>query len=377
LAISLLYLLAAFVATRHFLQARHGIAQDVPTVSVLKPVRGNHSQLAQALTSSVRQHYPHYQVVFGVECDSDTSLPIIRKIAQENPQCDISVVVGDPDKAAGSNGKIRTLCQMYPYAKHDIVVISDSDMLFTPEYLAAVAAPFQDKKVGAVTCLYHSVGGNNLAAAWEACAIDLNFVPSVMVARSLSEISFAFGATMAVRRHVLEQIGGLAALSDYLADDYQLGNRVFRQGYKVVLSDYVVASLNHMHTFRDYFLHQLRWARTYRICRPYGYFFSLITHTVSLSVLFACFAPAWPLALSWLGIVLGVRWALACGYMRLGLHAAEYRRYLWTLPLFDLLSTLLWSLAFIGDTVVWGGQRFRVLCDGRMTPLSRKIKCLS
>ena len=372
LTVSLLYLIVALVATQRFFRRPMGCEGKQPAVSVLKPMRGANHSLKTALQSVCEQCYPEYQIVLGVASPEDEASAVANELCGEYPRQDLMVVTESSSLPAtdGTNGKVKLLCAMFPHAKHDILVISDSDMLFDPNYLKAVTTPFADPKTGLVTCLYRSIGGQGLAAALEAYCINLNFLPSVMVARCLGDISFAFGATMAITREALQKIGGLEGLKNYLADDYLMGNRVYHAGYRVFLSNYLIGSQNHIQSFRDYFWHQLRWARTYRICRPWGYFFSIITHAFSLSLLFACLCHNLGLGLAWISATLAVRLGMTVSLMLMGIHGKEYLKYLPALPLSDLLTTVIWAAAFTGNTVVWNNTRFRVRKDGLMIPLS-------
>ena len=333
-------------------------------VSLLKPVKGLEPDTYDCLASFMKQDYPEAEILFGVADPSDPVLPVLQLLQKNYPDVDTHIIMCPQE--LGLNPKISTLRQLLPHAKFDLIVISDSDIRARPDLLTRLSAALEQPGVGLATCLYrhgpvHTVGG-----ALEALSISADFIPSVAMAFYVEGIKFALGAVMAISRPVLERLGGLAAIADYLADDYQLGYRVHQIGLKVALLPYVVETLGGRETIADYLAHQLRWARTYRVCRPAGYFAYGIT-----------LALPWGL-LAWLSSGLGP-WAgslfLICLLVRLTVAAAaEYsflggrlpKWYLVLLPLKDLLSFGLWILSFSGNRVIWKGSRYRVRPDGRL-----------
>jgi ceramide glucosyltransferase len=332
-------------------------------VTVLKPVKGIDDQARENFESFCKQDYPAYQILFGVSDPDDPVIPLIRSLIASHPELEIGLVIAS--ESLGANGKISTLCQMVPRAKHSFLVLSDSDMRVAPNYLREVMAPFANPKVGLVTTLYRGMGAETVGAALEHLTVNTDFIPSVLVAERLEGLSFALGGTMAIRREVLEAIKGLEPLVDYLADDYQLGNRVHRSDREVVLADTVVDHVVLSCTFREYLSHQLRWARTYRVCRPVGYFFFLLTHGMFFTTALVLLNPFSPLA-----------YQLFIGYLvlRLGMSSwiqSRYlgdadQKYLWLLPIRDLLAVGIWGAAFLGRTVIWRGRWYRVGRDGKV-----------
>jgi ceramide glucosyltransferase len=337
-----------------------------PGITVFKPLKGLSPFSRECLTSFLTQDYPSYQVLFGVRDPDDPVLALIGELARTHPGCDLSVVICPED--LGLNPKISTLRQLMPRARYDLLVIADGDVMVGPDYLAQVAAAFRQPGVGLVSCPYRAGPSHTLGSALEALTIAADFIPSVAVANYVEGIRFALGATMALTRQALSAIGGLAPLADFLADDYQLGFRVAQTGLQVKILPYVVSTNNPEMSFRDYLSHQLRWARTYRICRPGGYLAYGITHALvySLAILLATgLAPwAWGLAAATLvfrGVLAGFS-ERNCLQGRLPLGAFAL------LPAKDLLAFGLWLASFLGSRVNWGGRSFRVTPEGKLAP---------
>jgi ceramide glucosyltransferase len=337
-----------------------------PGITVFKPLKGLSPLSRECLTSFLTQDYHPYQVLFGVRDPDDPVLALLRELARAHPGCDPSVIICPED--LGLNPKISTLRQLMPYARYDLLVIADGDVLVDPDYLAQVAAAFREPGVGLVSCPYRAGPSHTLGSALEALTITADFIPSVAVANYVEGIHFALGAAMALTRQALAAMGGLAPLADFLADDYQLGFRVAQTGLQVKILPYVVSTLNPEMSFSDYLAHQLRWARTYRICRPAGYLAYGITHALvfSLAILLSSGLAPWAWGLAAATLVL--RGALAGFSDR---RCLQGRLPLWAyalLPVKDLLAFGLWLASFLGSRVTWGGRSFRVTPEGKLTP---------
>lgn len=325
-------------------------AAERPPVSQLKPVNGPAEASRECFLSFLGQDYPSVQTVFTSALAEDAALDLASELGAE--------IVPGP-AGPGSNRKIAALVKAYPACRHDLVVVSDADMSVPADYLQRVAAPFRDEATGMVTALYAVRRARGLAQALEGVSIA-DFAASVLVARKTEGISFGLGATMAFRREALEQAGGFEAVLDYLADDYQLGNRVARAGWAVKLAPVVVEDVLGPTRFGDYFSHQLRWMRTYRVSRPGGHFAFVMTQGLP-----------WALAL---GCLSGGKWLLGWLACRLACAAAIQTRLGWSgAPLRlgvtlvkDALYLVLWLLSLAGNRVVWGGRTFEVQADGRM-----------
>jgi ceramide glucosyltransferase len=337
-----------------------------PGITVFKPLKGLSPLSRACLTSFLTQDYQSYQVLFGVRDPDDPVLALLQELARAYPRCDQAVIICPED--LGLNPKISTLRQLMPWARYDLLVIADGDVKVGSDYLAQVAAAFRQPGVGLVSCPYRAGPSRTLGSWLEALTIAADFIPSVAVANYVEGIRFALGATMALTRQALAAIGGLAPLADFLADDYQLGFRIAQTGLQVKILPYVVETNNPEMSFSDYLAHQLRWARTYRVCRPAGYLAYGITHALvySLAILLATGLAPWAWGLAAATLIL--RGTLAgfserrClkGDLPLGAFAL--------LPLKDLLAFGLWLVSFLGRRVNWGGCSFRVTPEGKLAP---------
>ncbi|HEY7676024.1 MAG TPA: glycosyltransferase, partial [Candidatus Methylomirabilis sp.] len=266
IGISLGYGAAALVAMAR-LARRTGYRDEgfAPPMTILKPVKGMDPDLLGNLRSFCRQDYPAYQILFGAADPEDPAVGVVHQVLAEHPEADARLVLCP--EPLGPNGKVSSLHQMAAQARHEILVISDSDTRVAPDYLRRVAAPFADPEVGLVTALYRGVAPAGLAAHLERLIIHTLFVPGVLVAYLLEGMTFALGATMAMRRKVLDDLGGFAAFAHVLADDYQIGRRAVAAGYTVALADTMVDCVLGRISFRIFFARQVRWARTMRSCR--------------------------------------------------------------------------------------------------------------
>ncbi len=361
-AASLVYLAGAIVQLRRWARRAVPAAAVRPPVTILKPLCGSEPELYENLRSFCEQEYPTFQIVFGVQDPDDPALAAVRRLQHEWPHLDIRVVVDR--RLIGSNRKVSNLANMLPQAKHDLVVIADSDIRVGPDYLRAIVGPLLDPGVGLVTCPYRARPDRSLWSRLGAMAVNESFLPSVLVARALGSEAFGFGSTLAVRRESLERVGGFGALAEHLADDYMLGELTRRRGLRTVLSPYLVETVTHEPDGTSLFHHELRWSRTIRALRPWGHAFSVITQALPVSLFGVALAGAAPWSLVLPLLALGGR--LMLHYAAGASLGPGARGDVLLVPLRDLLSFAVWAASFLGRNVRWRRSDFAVASDGRM-----------
>ncbi len=365
---SLYYLLCLWSAAT-FLREREAGGRSrsttsLPPVSILKPLKGTDPEIYESFRSHCLQDYPEYEIIFGVNGPSDPAIESVKSLQREFPSCRIQLVVSE--KILGANVKVSNLAQMLAEARYDHLIVNDSDIRVESDYLRRVTAPLADSQVGMVTCLYRGVPGATLGSRLEALGIA-DFCASVLAARQLeSSIRFGLGSTLAFRRAELEKIGGFTSFVDYLADDYELGQRIAALGLTVKLSDIVVETYLPPYRMRAFFAHQLRWARGIRDARAggylglvftFGFLWALLALATSRGALWACGA---------LAVTLLLRFAVALVVGCRVLQDRQILRDVWLIPLRDLLAVGVWIASLGGHTVTWRGDRFR-LKNGRLT----------
>lgn len=360
----LYWLVALWLVFAFFKPGRRAPGDFAPPVSILKPVKGVDAQAYENFAAFCRQDYPVYEVLFGVADASDPVIPLIERLKHEFPEVGIRLFVSQPK---GANRKACLLHHLAGQARYDILVVSDSDMRVTPDYLRRVVAPLADPAVGLVTCPYLGVQAHNLTAGLEALHMGVTFLPSVTVARKVIGMRFALGASVTLRRDDLARIGGFTALSDYLADDYQLGARIAGLGLKVYLSDYVMKCVLGATRFLDQWEREVRWMRCASVSRRLEYPGLLLSYAAPLAVALLLYTGPTPASLQLLSGSLLLRWAVA--WLISGRTGdLESRRWLLWLPVRDLLSALTWITGGLGRRVSWRGEEYLLTAHGRMAP---------
>jgi ceramide glucosyltransferase len=369
------YFLAALVAAFRFLGVRRlPRIPFTPGVTILKSLKGVDPGMLQAFRGHCRQNYNgDYELLFGVSAAEDPAADMVRQLQEEFPERAIRLVVC-PERL-GTNGKVSTLVQLLPHARHDFLLINDSDITVSPRYLERVMACFvsagnrrkaAQKEVGLVTTLYRGRAHETMASRFEALGIATDFQCGVLLDKLISGgLAYGLGATLAVRREALQKIGGLEVLVNHLADDYELGARVARAGYRVELSTEVVETSVPAYRWRGFVEHQLRWSRTVRDASPGGYIGLLFTHGFAWALLNVVTSGLSPLSLWLLGMSFFLRLALA---MTVGSRVLEDHQVLPALallPVRDVVALGVWVAGFAGSTIVWRGERF-VLKDGTL-----------
>ena len=356
------YLAGSTLAARRFARRPIVATGGHPPVSVLKPLHGDEPGLCDNLRSFADQDYPTVQLVLGVHHRADGALPAARRLKRERPRSDIEVVIDA--RARGSNRKVANLENMLPAARHDRLVLADSDMRVTPDYLAIVTAPLGDPRTGLVTCLYKGAPGAGLWSRLAALQINFGFLPGALVGDALDIGGGCFGATIALRRDVLERIGGFVPLRNELADDHRMGAAVRRLGLRRVLSRYLVENRVDEPSLTGLWRHELRWARTSRAMAPLGFAGSVATHTVVATTLVVAALGSDALAWGLLPLSVALRWLSAAAMARrLDLPTTG----LWLLPLRDVLSFAVFLASFCGRNVSWRDHVFHVEASGRMS----------
>jgi ceramide glucosyltransferase len=361
-AIGCLYTAYSCWAVRHFLALGLRVVGRARPVTVLKPLCGEDHDLYENLRSLCRQDHPQFQIVFGVRDAADGAIAIVHRLMAEFPAADLTLVVDD--RCHGRNFKVANLRNMLPAARHDILVIADSDMRVGPGYLTEVTGPLADPAIGLVTCLYRGVPGGGPWSSLACLHVNHSFLPGAAVGEAWGAGAGCFGATMALRRDTLERIGGFAAVADDLADDFALGAAVRRDGGRIELSRHLVDNIIVEPTLAALFQHELRWARTIRLVAPAGFLGSIVTQPVALAGL-ACCLGALPLAApGMLVLALLCRVAAVREVDRsLGLPPSP----LHLLPLRDLLSFGVFVASFFARRVAWRDSTFRVGRKGQLS----------
>ena len=375
-----------WLAARRFpLHQRGADRSFAPPVTLLKPLKGADEHTEACLRSWFAQDYAgEVQLLFAVADAADPVCEIVRKLLREYPHRDAQLVVCAESR--GVNAKVSKLAQLQPLAKHDVLIISDADVRVPVEFLANAVAPMREERVGLVSCFYHLANSTTLAMRCEAVAINADFWSQVLQSRDLKPLDFALGAAMAVRRDALEAIGGFAAFADHLADDFQLGNRVAHAGWRIELCPVVVECWDPPKSWRAVWAHQLRWARTIRVCQPLPYFFSILSnatlwpllwalasipnismesHRVAEGATFAVIHFSAGIVLGF--VLLALRMGIAQNLQSRLTRSNDHAVFFWLVPVKDLMQAAVWLLAFVGNRIEWRGERYRLQRDGRLT----------
>ena len=361
------YAIASFVGFRFFRKkSGHPEASPLPPVSILKPVHGVDFASLENFSSFCRQDYPDYEILFAVNDESDPAVPVIRSVISRFPERRIRLLSGAP--SVGGNQKVNNLALLAREALHEILILTDGDVRVGPRYLREVVPPLGDPGVAAVTSFYRAVAEPNFWAELEAVGAAGDFFPSVLMASATEGIHFTLGAAVATSKQWLATIGGLESFADYLADDFELGNRLSRSGGRVILSRESVWTMYPAQTWGAFWQHQLRWARTVRLCRPLSYFGLLLTQGLPWAVLAALLAPSTALAAAYLGLYLFLRIAMAWIVGVSGINDAVLRRRFWLLPVRDAFHFAVWLAGFFSNRIVWSGAKYKVQ-NGRMIPV--------
>ncbi|MBO0860448.1 MAG: bacteriohopanetetrol glucosamine biosynthesis glycosyltransferase HpnI [Chloracidobacterium sp.] len=365
----LCYYLLAIVATRKLRNAREATELEAaasPAISLLKPLRGADPDLGRHLESFFLQAYPAFEIIFAVRSSSDPAVAVVERLIASYPLVPARLIMtGEPPYA---NAKVWSMEKMADAAGANILVITDSDTSVGKDYLQRVAAAFAPERIGAATSLYRGAPGADLWSKLEALGMSTEFMAGVVVANHLEGMKFTLGPSMAVRRDCLRAIGGFAAMADYLADDFVLGQWASDAGYQVALMPQPV---NHHATalgFASSFKHRLRWNRSSRFSRPAGYLGQGFTYGLPWTLLLFLAAPFW-----WSGALL-LTVAAARFYLayELGLRLLSDRealRRFWLIPLQDMLSFATWIGGFVGREIVWRNERYRLLGGGKFEPV--------
>jgi ceramide glucosyltransferase len=359
---------AAFLRGEKMLDKSVRSTQLLPPISILKPLKGTDPKMYENLRSHCLQDYPEYEMIFGVSEANDLALGLVKQLKQEFPWHAIRMLVCE--QKLGANIKVSNLAQMARETRYDIFVISDSDIRVPRDYLSRIVSPLSERDVALVTCLYRGVPSGTLGSRLESLGISTDFIPGVLAARTIERgVRFGLGSTLAFRRQDLVAIGGFESFADYLADDYELGRRIAALGRAVKLSDVVVETFLSRYTMREFFQHQLRWARTIRNARRLGHFGLILTFGLPWALMTLAFAHgaswAWALLVAVLAMRIGITFAVG----REVLHDRQAMAMTPLLPLRDILALLVWISSFCSRTVVWRGVRFR-LKNGKLQKLS-------
>ena len=360
---SLVYCVLTILAAVRYRAVRPPELRIAVPISVLKPLAGLDDGLEANLGTFFEQNYPRFEILFAVRSPDDPAIAVVERLRARYPGVPSRLmVVGEPPYP---NAKVYSLDRMLAAAEHDLLVMSDSDIRATPDMLATIAAEFQAERLGLATCPYRAVPGRSFWSTLEAIGLNTEFIGGVLVARMLDGMKFALGPTIAARRQTLERIGGLDAVKDYLAEDFVMGKLAAECGDGVILSSYAIEHLIGAQPFAANMRHRLRWNRSTRRSRPWGYIGQVFTNPLPPALVLCAVKPEW-----WpvLAVTAVVRAAAGWATARHVLRDPLTRRLWWLTPLQDIASFLVWMAGFFGNTIVWRGRKYHLLRDGRFEP---------
>ncbi len=365
-----LYCVLCVLAVEHFLKGHYRRIYfdppEWPPVTILKPIHGLDKDLEDSLRSACTQDYPVYQVVLSVQRLDDPALPVMRRLAKEFGEDRVTVVAVSSEPVV--NGKIQNLDNAVRAARHDVLVISDSDVRLPPDYLQAIVRPLQDPTVGFTCTLYRAVRAETLWERLELLSLNADFTFSIVFAEVTGASDFCLGPSVAFRRSGLELIGGFESLAEYLVEDYEMGRRFIDRGYRMILVPHFIDLVVDLGGPRQWWSHQLYWDLNTRAARPWAFFLTVLTRSVPFALMFALVRLFDPLGLTVLLAALAVRLGTAAVMLSRHLEDREGLRALALLPLRDLAGFATWLVALGRRTVVWRGHVFHLTVDGRILP---------
>jgi len=368
-ALSFALALWQWLAARRFpLHQKIAVENFAPAISILKPLKGCDATTRESLQSWLTQNYSGpVEILFGVTDEKDPAVETVRSVLAENPAANARLVVCKA--LGGTNAKVAKLVQLEDLAQHDLILTCDADVRVPADFLASFVAPLRDEKTALVNCFYRLANPTTTAMRWEAIAVNADFWSQVLQSATLKPLDFALGAAILLRRSALAEIGGFAALADCLADDFQLGNRIAKKGHAIALCPVVVECWDAPTNWRQVWKHQLRWARTIRVCQPLPYFFSILSN-----------ASLWPLL--WLAVssaapknFFAPLVAMAFLLVRIVIAQSLQRRFTpgrklvspaWLVLVKDGLTATVWLSAFAGNSVEWRGRKLKLRRDGTL-----------
>ena len=352
---------AAATALRAFRRPRRTRA-EAPAVTVIKPLKGVQVGLAQALERFCHQDYAGpIQIVFGVHDAADPAIGVVRRLQQNHPNLDIELRI-DP-RIHGSNLKASNLINIVAAARHEVLILSDADILVTPDYVSTVVGALGEPGVGLVSSFYVGEARGGMWARLSAMAINYQFMPGAVLGKMLGLEEPCFGSTIALNREVLEQVGGFAAFADHLADDYEIGRAVRGLGLKIALPPMTVGHICDDARAGPMIDRELRWGRTVFQINPAGYAGSLITYPLPLAIIAAALLGLAPLSIALVVLVLALRLGFRAAFdLATGASAGRW----WWLPASDILAFGLFVASFGVKRVGWHGVRFRVSREGAL-----------
>lgn len=367
-AVPLVYYLAAVLCGWDFFCRRnHERADFLPCVSLLKPMKGLDRETYENLSTFCRQDYPQYEILFGFNRPQDDAVPVVKKIMADFPGIPIRLLIGT--SVHGANNKVAKVCRLAREARHDLLVVSDSDTRVASDHLRRIVAPFRDPRVGAASSLYRGIAEPNAWSELEALSLSTDFLPSALVARKLG-LKFALGATMAVRRQALVEMGGFESLADVASDDHELGRRIAALGHRVEFVDSGVSTECSSRSFREYFRHQARWSVVTRESKPWGHLGFILAQGLPWTIAAVALAPTRSFAAGFVIAYLTLRFALAFTVGAGGLRDPLVKKKWWWVPISDAISFVVWSASLFIRRVYWQGVAYNVR-HGQLIPVAR------
>ena len=359
------YLLLASSVVARFMSVRSPLTSEHPTVTLLKPLHFDSPGLEEDLATFLAQDYPGaVQVIFGVQNVHDPAIAVVNHLKTRQPELDIELVIDT--RSYGHNAKISNLVNMAERAKNDIIVLSDSDISVTRDWLSKVVGTLLQPGVGAATCPYTGLGGANAWSTLAAMGSSYDFLPNVLFGTWWGLAHACLGSTIALRKTTLSQIGGFEAFCDFLADDYEMGRAVRQRDMRVAVIPLPVSHRCTEVSAVDLFRHELRWNRTIRVLRPFEHLGTLVTYPFPLALAAIALIGFGFYGVAAILAALGARFVLKLSVER---AFKTYAGPLWLLPIRDIISFTVFLLSFFGQKVAWRGARFQVGPSGAMSQL--------
>jgi len=355
------YFLVIWSSSRYFLQAKKYSWENpdfAPPISNLKPVRGLDPEAYENFASLCRQDYPEYELIFCTTDSTDPSVPVIEKLMRDFPERNIRLLYSQGHSAI--NDKVAKLGLMLREARHDHIVINDSDVRVEPDYLRKVIAPLRDPNVGGVTCFYVSTEDKNFEESLQTIGMISDFYAGILVAWQLDGVHFALGPTMASTKERIRSFGGFQVLEGRPADDLLFGRLIAEQGFEMKLLPYAVQSVPDYEGVGALFLKRLRWMTVMRKMRPAGHIGLLFTWGLPWTILAVAIHPTIAVAIAYWGGYLACRFLMTWLIGVYGLKQNSIWQKLALIPVWDLMAFLVWLTSFTRRSIRWRGVDYQL-----------------